>query len=60
MTTKARQAPVGKDIDDTRRPVWLEAIESFYKKLNRIAKQCELSRYEALRRASMPCSGKYR
>jgi len=49
MTTKARQAPVGKDIDDTRRPVWLEAIESFYKKLNRIAKQCELSRYEALR-----------
>lgn len=34
--------------DDTRRPVWLEATESFYKKLNRIAKQCEISRYTAL------------
>ncbi len=34
--------------DDTRRPVWLEATESFYKKLNRVAKQCEISRYEAL------------
>jgi hypothetical protein len=31
-------------------PVWLHATESFYKKLNRIAKQCDLSRYEALRR----------
>ena len=37
-----------KDKDDTRRPVWLEATDSFYKKLNRIAKECELSRYEAL------------
>jgi hypothetical protein len=36
--------------DDTRRPVWLEATESFYKKLNRVAKECELSRYEALSR----------
>lgn len=34
--------------DDTRRPVWLEATESFYKKLNRVAKQCEVSRYDAL------------
>ena len=34
--------------DDTRRPVWLEATESFYRKLNRIAKQCEMSRYDAL------------
>src|SRR5919206_3970362 len=34
--------------DDTRRPVWLEATQSFYRKLNRIAKQCEMSRYEAL------------
>ena len=40
-----RRAPMA---DDTRRPVWLEATESFYRKLNRIAKQCELSRYEAL------------
>jgi hypothetical protein len=29
-----------KQADDTRRPVWLEATESFYKKLNRIAKEC--------------------
>jgi len=52
MTTKSKatQNRVGKDIDDTRRPVWLEATESFYKKLNRIAKECELSRYEALRK----------
>jgi hypothetical protein len=34
--------------DDTRRPVWLEATESFYTKLNRIARQCEMSRYDAL------------
>jgi hypothetical protein len=39
-----------KQADDTRRPVWLEATESFYKKLNRIAKECGLSRYEALSR----------
>jgi hypothetical protein len=52
MTTKSKatQDHDGKGIDDTRRPVWLEATESFYKKLNRIAKKCELSRYEALRR----------
>lgn len=36
--------------DDTRRPVWLEATDSFYKKLNRTANQCGLSRYEALSR----------
>lgn len=34
--------------DDTQRPVWLEATASFYKKLNRIATQCEISRYAAL------------
>ena len=39
-----------KQGDDTRRPVWLEATESFYRKLNRVAKECELSRYEALSR----------
>ncbi|MFL6449464.1 MAG: hypothetical protein ACJ746_17540 [Bryobacteraceae bacterium] len=37
-----------KNIDDRRRPVWLEATESFYRKLNRIASACNLSRYEAL------------
>src|SRR5579863_6033932 len=31
-------------------PVWLHATESFYKKLNRIAKECGLARYEALSR----------
>ncbi len=31
-------------------PVWLHATESFYKKLNRVAKQCGLPRYEALSR----------
>ena len=36
--------------DDSRRPVWLEATDSFYNKLNRIARRCELSRYEALGR----------
>lgn len=39
-----------KQEDNIRRPVWLEATESFYKKLNRIARECELSRYEALSR----------
>jgi hypothetical protein len=33
-----------------RIPVWLHATESFYKKLNRVAKQCGLPRYEALSR----------
>jgi hypothetical protein len=49
-TNKGRQTRIGKDIDDTRRPVRLEATESFYKKLSRIAKECELSRYDALSR----------
>ena len=38
----------GIEVDDVRRPVWLEATESFYKKLNRIAKDCKLTRYQAL------------
>ncbi len=37
-------------MDDPRRPVWLEATDSFYKKFNRIARECRLSRYEALSR----------
>jgi hypothetical protein len=59
--TKHLRVPVGngstagkrnrqEDADDLRRPVWLEATESFYKKLNRIANHCQLSRYEALSR----------
>jgi hypothetical protein len=39
-----------QSIDDPRRPVWLEATDSFYKKLNRIARECRVSRYEALSR----------
>jgi hypothetical protein len=39
-----------RKIDDPRRPVWLEATGSFYKKLNRIARECQLSRYDALSR----------
>jgi len=37
-------------MDDPKRPVWLEATDSFYKKLNRIARECQLSRYDALSR----------
>ena len=37
-------------MDDPRRPAWLEATNSFYKKLNRIARECHLSRYDALSR----------
>jgi hypothetical protein len=48
MPTELRDS--GKPRDHARRPVWLEATESFYKKLNRIANQCGLSRYEALSR----------
>jgi hypothetical protein len=45
-----RGAEVDGSADSLNIPVWLHATESFYKKLNRIAKQCGLSRYEALRR----------
>jgi hypothetical protein len=41
---------LSKREDDTRRPVWLEATDSFYKKLNRIARECRISRYDALSR----------
>src|ERR1700757_653755 len=36
--------------DNLTIPVWLHATESFYKKLNRVAKECGLARYEALSR----------
>ena len=50
---RAQPEPISKRalrMDDPRRPVWLEATDSFYKKLNRIARYCGLSRYEALSR----------
>lgn len=52
LTTKEPLADkrIRKRADDPSRPVWLEATESFYKKLNRIANECDLSRYEALSR----------
>src|SRR4051794_14753776 len=51
----SKQSPASRTMinrarDDARRPVWLEATECFYKKLNRIAKQCNFSRYQALSR----------
>ena len=39
-----------QSVDNLIIPVWLHATESFYKKLNRIAKRCGLSRYDALSR----------
>jgi len=36
--------------DNLTIPVWLHATESSYKKLNRVAKQCGLTRYDALSR----------
>jgi len=52
LTTKEPLADkrIRKRADDPSRPVWLEATESFYKKLNRIANECDLSRYKALSR----------
>jgi hypothetical protein len=48
--TSAAQPQGDRGVDDPRRPVWLEATDSFYKKLNRTARECRLSRYDALSR----------
>jgi hypothetical protein len=46
---RKRQSVFGDSTpDNVAIPVWLHATESFYKKLNRIAKECGLPRYEAL------------
>lgn len=50
VNTKSQHSRQERVVEDSRRPVWLEATQSFYKKLNRVAKQCEVSRYEALTR----------
>ena len=47
MSLKTKKA---ESKDNLTIPVWLHATESFYKKLNRIAKQCGLNRYDALSR----------
>jgi hypothetical protein len=39
-----------ESFDNLTVPVWLHATESFYKKLNRVAKQCGLIGYDALSR----------
>jgi hypothetical protein len=49
-TATKQQGSGSNSPDNAAIPVWLHATESFYKKLNRIAKQCDLSRYEALSR----------
>ena len=41
-------AKKGESLDNLTIPVWLHATESFYKKLNRVAKQCGVTRYDAL------------
>lgn len=48
--TRRQQAASSNSPDDVAIPVWLHATESFYKKLNRIASECHLSRYEAISR----------
>jgi hypothetical protein len=52
ISKKAKQqaASSSSSPDNAAIPVWLHATESFYKKLNRIAKECQLSRYEAISR----------
>jgi hypothetical protein len=48
--TRRQQAASSNSSDNVAIPVWLHATESFYKKLNRIARECQMSRYEAIRR----------
>jgi hypothetical protein len=46
--TKKKAAAIVKD--DLSMPVWLQATRSFYLKLNRVATECGLSRYDTLTR----------
>ena len=46
--TKKKVPPIVKD--DRSMPVWLQATNSFYLKLNRVATECGLSRYDTLTR----------
>jgi hypothetical protein len=47
---KHQEASGSNSPDNAAIPVWLHATEAFYKKLNRIARECQLSRYEAISR----------
>jgi hypothetical protein len=49
-TRRQKPAVDGNSPDNAAIPVWLHATESFYKKLNRVASECQLSRYEAISR----------
>jgi hypothetical protein len=43
--------PGKKNVTEDRSiPVWLQATRTFYKKLNRVATECGLTRYEVLNR----------
>ena len=44
--TKKKTPAIVKD--DLSMPVWLQATRSFYLKLNRVAAECGLSRYDTL------------
>ncbi len=52
LLTKAqnKRSGSGNRREDLGIPVWLDATESFYKKLNRVAEECGLTRYESLNR----------
>ena len=53
MSSRANVSSKSKErasTDNASIPVWLHATGSFYKKLDRVAKQCGLARYEALSR----------
>ena len=46
-----KAAPAESSVKEDRTiPVWLQATASFYKRLNQVATECGLSRYEALNR----------
>ena len=49
-TDAKRRSSQRESTDNLTIPVWLHATEFFYKKLNRIAKECGLPRYQALTR----------
>ncbi len=49
-TRRQKPAVDSNSSDNAAIPVWLHATESFYKKLNRVASECQLSRYEAISR----------
>ena len=45
---KKTVAKAARVTEDRTIPVWLQATKTFYKKLNRVATECGLSRYDTL------------